>query len=407
MSVTQSIDTSTPAGRLLRNMMLEFAQFEREMIADRTRDKMEQRAQKGLWNGGIPPYGYTASDKKLVEDAKEASRVRYMFEWFAENPSLAKLRVLMDQRAWQTRSGTRWGKTSLANILRNPIYCGKVRFGDELYPGLHAPLVSEALFQRAQTHPKDQSHPKTRQDRPYILKGLLKCADCGSFMTPHYTAKRRKDGSVCRTPYYRCTKTMHFDNSVCRTKHVNADLIEDTVINDIADLSAKGSLLDACVEDMNRHARTKAAPLEKERKRLKRRINEIETELDTYVKSLGKAALSLERLERAIANGEKEKEALQIQLDDVERQINDEITRDFNVDIVRRHLQNFRGAFDSLTGEEKSQALQCILKDIVLHPDKIVLNIFEIPESAPGSQNRTDWLPGLDSNLAGGTPPLR
>jgi len=191
---------------------------------------------------------------------------------------------------------------------------------------------------------------------------------------------------------------MHFDNSVCRTKHVNADGIEDTVIKDLAELSNNGSLLDACVEDLNQCAKTKAAPLEKERNHLKRRIREIEAELENYMKSRGKATVSLERLEKAIASGEKEKAALQIQLDDLERQINEDILREFNVDIVRRHLEDFRGAFSSLTGEEKTQALQCVLKDIVVYPEKIVLNLFELPELKPGSQNRTDWLPGLDSN---------
>src|SRR6516162_10594335 len=75
VSVTQSLDTQNPMGRLLRNVLLDFAQFEREMTADRTRDKMYQRAQKGLWNGGYAPYGYRAESKRLVVDREEADRV--------------------------------------------------------------------------------------------------------------------------------------------------------------------------------------------------------------------------------------------------------------------------------------------------------------------------------------------
>src|SRR5271156_3676749 len=92
VSVTQSLDTQNPMGRLLRNVLLDFAQFEREMTADRTRDKMHQRAQKGLWNGGNVPYGYTAQNKRLVINTDEAARLRFIFERFADTPSLAKLR---------------------------------------------------------------------------------------------------------------------------------------------------------------------------------------------------------------------------------------------------------------------------------------------------------------------------
>src|SRR5579864_5499576 len=76
VSVTQSLDTQNPMGRLLRNILLDFAQFEREMTADRTRDKMFQRAQKGMWNGGNVPYGYLAENKRLIADPEQAARLR-------------------------------------------------------------------------------------------------------------------------------------------------------------------------------------------------------------------------------------------------------------------------------------------------------------------------------------------
>src|SRR5215831_20523041 len=85
VSITQSLDTQHPMGRLLRNILLDFAQFEREMTADRTRDKMHQRAQKGMWNGRTTPYGYASQDKRLVVHAEEGPRVLFMFQRFAED----------------------------------------------------------------------------------------------------------------------------------------------------------------------------------------------------------------------------------------------------------------------------------------------------------------------------------
>ena len=92
ISTTQRFDTSTATGRLIRNIMLDFAQFEREMTVERTKDKMYQRAKKGLWNGGIPPYGYVRRDKKLIVNEKEAECIRDIFKVFLQTQSLAETR---------------------------------------------------------------------------------------------------------------------------------------------------------------------------------------------------------------------------------------------------------------------------------------------------------------------------
>src|SRR5207302_3086590 len=114
VSITQSLDTHNPMGRLLRNILLDFAQFEREMTADRTRDKMHQRAQKGMWNGGNVPYGYRNHDKKLLKHEMEAPRVQFIYQSFAEDPSLARLRAELARRGWRTRADLPWTKTVLS-----------------------------------------------------------------------------------------------------------------------------------------------------------------------------------------------------------------------------------------------------------------------------------------------------
>lgn len=110
VSITQSLDTHHPMGRLLRNILLDFAQFEREMTADRTRDKMQQRATKGLWNGGNIPFGYQNDDKRLVKHPQESACVQFMFQFFAQDPSLTRLRAELHRRGWYSRSGKPWGR---------------------------------------------------------------------------------------------------------------------------------------------------------------------------------------------------------------------------------------------------------------------------------------------------------
>ena len=398
VSVTQSLDTQNPMGRLLRNVLLDFAQFEREMTADRTRDKMFQRAQKGLWNGGNVPFGYAVENKKLIINSKEADHVRFMFHRFAEVPSLSALRDELHRRDWDKRSGKPWSKTEIDYILRNPIYCGLIRFNEQRFKGEQEALIEEALYTKVQSLRRDRSHGSTKLSRIFLLKGLIRCSDCGSWMTPHYTQKRHKDGSVYRIPYYRCTKTMHFNNSVCQVKHINADIVERTVVQKLSDLSQNEAFLKISVEELNGDVKRKTEPLEREAGHIKKRLEEIDGEIGRYVKALGQGKLSIERLETEIAGLEAGRYALQQQLVDLQRKINESVARDFNAELLQRTLRDFRTAFTTLTAPEQTEALQCVLKSVTVHPQKLDVEIFELQEFLPGSRNRKDWLPGLDSN---------
>jgi site-specific DNA recombinase len=398
VSVTQSLDTQNPMGRLLRNVLLDFAQFEREMTADRTRDKMFQRAQKGLWNGGIVPYGYVAENKRLVVNPEEATLVRFMFQRFADTPSLSRLRDELHRRGWYTRSGKPWSKTALDQILRNPTYCGVIRFNDQRFKGEHEALIDEALFNKVQGVRRDRSHGASKLNRVFLLKGLIRCSACGSWMTPHYTQKRHKDGSVYRIPYYRCTKTMHFENAVCPIKHINAEQVENTIVQKLVDLSQNDAYLKMSVEELNGDLKRKVEPLEREAGKIKKRLDEIEQESRRYVRALGQGKLSIKQLEAEISALEQDKQALKQQYDELQRQINESAIRDYNAELLQRTLRDFGTTFGALTLQEQSEALQCLLKRVTVHPKKLDIEVFELEEFHPGSQKRTDWLPGMDSN---------
>jgi site-specific DNA recombinase len=398
VSVTQSLDTQNPMGRLLRNVLLDFAQFEREMTADRTRDKMHQRAQKGLWNGGNVPYGYASENKKLIVHPEEAPRLRYMFQRFADTPSLSRLREELHRRGWHTRSNKPWGKMALDHILRNPLYCGLIRFNEQQFKGSHEALIEEGLFRKVQSVRRDRSHGATKIKREFLLKGLIRCAECGSVMTPHYTQKRHKDGSPNRIPYYRCTRTMHFNNAVCTVKHINADHLESLVVGKLSELSQNEVYLKMSVAELNGDLKRKLEPLEREAQQIRKRLEEIEEEIGRYVKALGQGKLSIGRLEAEIGALELDRESLQMQLDELKRKINESSIRDYNAELLQHTLRDFRTAFTALTPPEQSEALQCVVKGVTVHPQRLALEIFELEEFRASSQNRKEWLPGLDSN---------
>ncbi|MBM4402387.1 MAG: recombinase family protein, partial [Candidatus Cloacimonetes bacterium] len=118
ISVTERFDTSTPAGRLLRNIMLTFAQFERELTSERTKDKLLERVKRGMWNGGHTPFGYERENKKLIINKKEAEIIRLIFETYLETGSINQLFDLLKEKNIKNRQGKIFSKNHLALILR-------------------------------------------------------------------------------------------------------------------------------------------------------------------------------------------------------------------------------------------------------------------------------------------------
>src|SRR5258708_1395181 len=161
VSVTQQFNTTTSMGRLTLNVLLSFAQFEREVTGERIRDKIAAPKQKGMWMGGGPPLGYRARDQKLIVIDSEAETVRHIFRRYA---ALGSVRLLRDELAaqrirskrWTSTAGRRWGgkpivRGALYRMLQNRIYRGEIVHKDQHYPGEHMPIVDEGLWDEVQT----------------------------------------------------------------------------------------------------------------------------------------------------------------------------------------------------------------------------------------------------------------
>jgi chromosome segregation ATPase len=180
-------------------------------------------------------------------------------------------------------------------------------------------------------------------------------------------------------------------------KHIKADAIERTVVQKLSDLSQNEASLQISVEELNGDLKRKTEPLEQEAGQIERRLEEIDGEIGRYVKALGQGKLSIQRLETEIAGLETDKCALQLQPEDLERKTNESAARDFNSELLQRTLPDFRTAFAALTALEQSEALQCVLKTVTVYPKKLDPEIFELQEFLPGSQNREEWLPFVDT----------
>ena len=203
ISITEKFDTSTPVGRLLRNIMLTFAQFERELTSERTKDKLLERVKKGMWNGGNPPFGYERKDKKLIINKKEVKIIRLIFEKYIETGSINRVYDFLKEKNIKNRQGKIFSKNYLALILRNITYTGKIKYAGRIYQEIHQPIISQELFELAQKIHKRRIR-KFRIYRDFLLGGLIKCKECGYTMSACF-ANKHKNGKLKRYYYYRCT----------------------------------------------------------------------------------------------------------------------------------------------------------------------------------------------------------
>ena len=252
ISITERFDTSTPAGRLLRNIMLTFSQFERELTSERTKDKLLERAKKGMSNGGLTPYGYLRKDKKLIIDEKESAVIKSIFDTYLETQSLAAVYGYLKDKRIHNKKGEYFGKTNISHILHNVVYTGKLKYNGDLYEGLHERIVPDDVFALAQTIHKTKTR-KFRVYKNFSFGGLIQCRACGSVMTPCFTNKN-SGGKVKRYYYYRCTKTMKHEWNSCSVKQVSDERLENFCLENFDRISVDKSYLENLAFRINNEA---------------------------------------------------------------------------------------------------------------------------------------------------------
>lgn len=199
VSVTQAFNTTNSMGRLTLNVLLSFAQFEREVIGERVRDKVAASRRKGLWTGGSVPLGYINQDKKLVVVPEEAETVRWIFRRYLELGGVSALLNELNckglttkrrQLAGGTRGGGPFCKGGLNTLLKNRAYIGEVCYRDEIHPGCHEAILDRQTFEAVQARLKANLIPRKLKVRspPFLLAGLL-FDSAGNRMTPSHTVK--------------------------------------------------------------------------------------------------------------------------------------------------------------------------------------------------------------------------
>lgn len=264
VSVTEHFNTTTPMGRLTLNMMLSFAQFEREMTGERIRDKVKASKRKGMWMGGTPPLGYDVKDRELVINKQEAKIVQFVFSQFLKHGSIVKLVKECEERCYKTKSWTtqqnrkRLGRKIDANVinrmLRNHLYRGVVEFKGEVFEGQHEAIIAPEFWERVQISISERREfakvPTTKGNAPYLLRGLLFDAD-GWAMTPGTGGQTKRK----RYRYYVSTRAIKHGYDSTEIKSVSAEQIEPLIIAQVKQMFQAPEMIQQVHVEAQKHER--------------------------------------------------------------------------------------------------------------------------------------------------------
>src|SRR5713101_3953965 len=281
VSITQQFNSATSMGRLVLNVLLSFAQFEREIISERTRDKIAATRRKGKWSGGLPILGYDVDPQvlRLVVNPKEAAQVRAIFDLYMKHQALLPVVRELERRVWRTktwvtRKGRKMGgqpflQTNLHKLLTNATYAGKLRYKKELHRGEHPAIVDPVKWQKVQDLLQRHRHQGSaeRIGSGAILKGLLYCRPCGCAMSPTYSSKGSK-----RYRYYVCSQVQKRGWDLCPSQSIPASQIERIVVAQISNVGQDSERLQKILTEASQQRHVRLTALEADRRRLEREL---------------------------------------------------------------------------------------------------------------------------------------
>ncbi len=277
VSLQEQFDTSTPMGKAMLLIIMVFAQLERELTGERTKATMEDRAERGLWNGGrILGYAKDPQEKgRLIVDAEWAKIIReQFFEAAIRLGSIGKVRDRLRELGIRiptrtSRSGKLYGgryfsKQQVGQILRNKLYLGEVQWGSVRTPNAHPPIIDASLFEEVRRILASNRQTRRNLKQPtahvYLLKGLIRCGQCGAMMTPKSCSGRNGVHF-----YYTCTRQTHHGRKACCTPYLPVT-VEDVIVQRLVELSGdepeREKIVDAALGQIGNHKLVLEAEIE-------------------------------------------------------------------------------------------------------------------------------------------------
>ncbi|MBI4679171.1 MAG: recombinase family protein [Elusimicrobia bacterium] len=383
VSATESIDTKSPQGRLMTYIMVQFAQYDRELDQERSKDFHLARARKGLWCGGLPPLGYDCKDKQLAVNEEEAGLVRRIFELYLRLVSAERVAGELNcsglrRKLYRTQAGRLFGgqafdDDSVIRILRRKAYVGRIvnsRTGLES-PGQHRAIVAPEVFGQAQRLLDEQARHEREEygvnRNGFLLKGLAKCGLCGGPLAGCCRPKRSK---VYR--YYLCQAAA----GPCGFRSIIAERLEEMVVRKLEESGRDRPFLEGLVLAAAKRAKETAVSLEEEKRGL-------EVGLARAGRDLGNLRQLLEinpGIEAAVQEIRK-LELLESEAHASERSLRGRISRlramPCDVDAAQEALHGFGSLLEGLPVWRRIEAVRALVRRVRVWKDRVELDLDE------------------------------
>lgn len=370
VSVTQNFSTADAMGRLTLNMLMSFAEFEREMIAERTRDKIAASRRKGKWTGGVPLLGYSIVNKKLVVNEIEAALVRRIYDLYLDKRSAVAVANALNAEHRSTkhhvtanghcRGAREWQKNAVLSILKSPIPAGLISSGDQLYEGEHEAIIERGIYERVQTLLAEKGGDRiirNGRNPEYILTGIVRCARCGQAFTP---ASNRRNDKIYR--YYRCSTRDKKGKDACPSKPLPAVAIEGFVIQRVREALADGKFASAVAKAANERLETERKPLEDERAELPSRIAAVSTEGKRLVETASNVTGPARRLlDTKLQEVGEKLGCLEARYLEVQRRLALLTDTELEAVWVKQCLANFDKVWDALNPENRMRMVHAVV----------------------------------------------
>jgi len=382
ISIRESFDTTTALGKAMLRIALVFAQLEREQTSERLIDVLSYRASQGLYNGGIRPYGYTNVNKELVPYPKERQIVEIIFEQFLKNKSTTETARFLNETGYRNRSNDLWDCRRIQHILQNITYVGKVKWHEDIYQGIHQPIISERIFSEISLIFDQRKYFKEPGKTKAILQKLLFCGYCGSPMSPSHSLNKIR----IKYYYYRCTKTNKREKGkiTCKFKYTPFKEIENRVTRLLISLADEYHFkpIELQIKKHNEVIEKAKDEISLSLTNLKTAQENLAQKKERYLDNLiSSQFLSSERklISDKIASLELEEKQISGQIYKLEFELTKKSDDLINLTDFKKLIIHFKANYEIYNQTQLKEFLSANIKEIIYYPDKLGIQFRNLP----------------------------
>ncbi|WP_079710180.1 recombinase family protein [Paraliobacillus ryukyuensis] len=380
ISYSESIDTTSPYGKMFYTVISSYAEMERSTIIERGKMGMIQRAKQGFYNGGRV-LGYDSVNKHLVINEEEAHVVKLIFGYAEQEMGYKAIVSRINAMGYKTKRGCDFSINTVKTILDNPIYIGKIRFNmyqnwrekkrqgrNENYTivdGQHEAIITQEQWDRVQKIRNKRSHRPAQSSTPYFLTSLIKCPKCGYGMV----AGKSKGSKGKYYRYYNCGLFHNKGKNACSSHSIRADRAEQQVLDTLKRIATDQHMVSNILNEVNQQRASAHAPINEEIKVLQSKLNSIQTKINNIIDDLIEDPTFKNTVKQRLQMYQEEEMQLKERIESLQTELDECDTAPIDEGAFYHLLQNFNKVIESADIKQLKALLRMIIKDIQITKD--------------------------------------